>query len=287
MAVTPPPQTSFVETMEVLLVNSGLRLVLAVVILSVGWVGATWAKRWTEAGLRRLPIDATLKPLLASLVRYAILLITMILVLEQFGVQIASLIAVLAGAGLAIGLAMQGTLSNVAAGLMLLILRPFRVGHFIEAAGQSGTVREIGLFTTLVTTRDLVYVSIPNSAIFSAVTINYTREPIRRVRFAVTVDIANDLGKVAEVIERSLAANKYAVASPPASAVVDQLLEYSVVMSARAHVRSLDYWAALHAMQLEVKAALAGADILFAATRQAPVVRNEPASDITAPPAPG
>jgi len=287
VAVTPPPQTSFVETMEVLLVNSGLRLVLAVVILSVGWVGATWAKRWTEAGLRRLPIDATLKPLLASLVRYAILLITMILVLEQFGVQIASLIAVLAGAGLAIGLAMQGTLSNVAAGLMLLILRPFRVGHFIEAAGQSGTVREIGLFTTLMTTRDLVYVSIPNSAIFSAVTINYTREPIRRVRFAVTVDIANDLGKVAEVIERSLAANKYAVASPPASAVVDQLLEYSVVMSARAHVRSLDYWAALHAMQLEVKAALAGADILFAATRQAPVVRNEPASDITAPPAPG
>jgi small conductance mechanosensitive channel len=270
--------------MEVLLVNSGLRLVLAMVILSAGWIGATWAKRWTAAGLLRLPIDATLKPLLASLIRYAVLLITLILVLEQFGVQTASLIAVLGAAGLAIGLAMQGTLSNVAAGLMLLVLRPFRVGHFIEAAGQSGTVREIGLFTTLVTTRDLVYVSIPNSAIFSGVALNYTREPVRRVRFAVIVDIANDLDKVAHVIEQALAANAYALGSPAPSAVVEQLQEYSVVVTARAYVKSPDYWAALHAMQKEVKTALAEAGILFAANRQAPVVRNEPASAITAPP---
>src|SRR3954463_10444321 len=117
-------------------------------------------------GLARLPLDLTLKPLLAGLVRYVILMITLLLVLEQFGVQTASLIAVLGAAGLAIGLAMQGTLSNVAAGVMLLILRPFRVGQFVEVAGgRQGTVREIGLFTTLLITRDGVYVSIPNSQI--------------------------------------------------------------------------------------------------------------------------
>src|SRR5471032_2383672 len=132
----PPTDPGFIETMQVLLVSSGMRLLAAIVILVIGWILATWVKRWLMAGLRHLPLDLTLKPLLASLFRYAVLIITFILVLEQFGVQTTSLIAVMGAAGLAIGLAMQGTLSNVAAGVMLLILRPFRVGHFIETGSQ-------------------------------------------------------------------------------------------------------------------------------------------------------
>ncbi|HEY5337847.1 MAG TPA: mechanosensitive ion channel domain-containing protein, partial [Rhizomicrobium sp.] len=122
--------------------NSGIRFLAVILILVVGWMLATWAKRATLAALSHLPIDTTLKPLLASLIRYAILVVTLVLVMDQFGVQTTSLIAVLGAAGIAIGLALQGTLSNVAAGVMLLLLRPFRVGQFVEVNNQQGTVRE-------------------------------------------------------------------------------------------------------------------------------------------------
>ena len=297
MATTPVPaavthpEPGFIEAMQVMLVNSGLRLVGAVVILCIGWTLATYIKRWLDKGLAHIPMDATLKPLLAQLVRYAILIITLILVMEQFGVQTTSLIAVMGAAGLAIGLAMQGTLSNVAAGVMILILRPFRVGHFISAAGQEGTVREIGLFTTLIVTRDQVYVSIPNSSVFSGVVTNYTKERLRRVAFKVPVDAFNDLDTVEKLITDTLLANALVMKEPAPSAVVAELQEYAVVMKARAYVRSPDYWQALYALQKEVQQALRGAGILIPVTRQAPVRRNEPLSDITtgereSPPAP-
>ena len=283
MATPLPAQASFTQTMEVLLVDGGIHLIEAIIILCLGWMGATWAKRWTAVGLTHLPIDLTLKPLIAAMVRYVILIVTLVLVLGQFGVQTASLIAVMGGAALAVGLAMQGTLSNVAAGVMLLVLRPFRVGHFVEVGGQQGTVREIGLFTTLITTRDLVFVSIPNSTIFGAIIINYTRENMRRVRFAVPVDRDNDLDKVEKVIVGALEADAHVVKTPPPSAVVRELLEYTAVFDARAFVKSNDYWAALHGLQKEVQKALSDANILLPVTRQAPVVRNEPLSPLTAP----
>ena len=271
--------------LQLLIVSGGLKLLVGIIILVAGWMAATWAKRGLEAGLARLPIDLTLKPLIASLTRYAILLLTVLLVVQQFGVQTTSLIAVLGAAGLAIGLALQGTLSNVASGVMLLILRPFRVGQFVEVAGgRQGTVREIGLFTTLIITRDGVYVSIPNSAIFGAVAINFTRERTRRVVFAVPVDWVNDLESVEQAITKALAANELVLKDPPPSAIVFELQEYAVVFRARAHVRSPDYWNALYSLQKQVKTALDQANILPAVNRQAPVTRMEPAGPGNSPP---
>jgi small conductance mechanosensitive channel len=265
--------------LQLLVLGGGVRLLVGIIILVVGWMLATWAKRGLEAALARVPMDLTLKPLIASLVRYAILILTLLLVVQQFGVQTTSLIAVLGAAGLAIGLALQGTLSNVASGVMLLVLRPFRVGQFVEvASGRQGTVREIGLFTTLMITRDGVYVSIPNSEIFSAVTINYTRERIRRVTFNVPVDWVNDLDAVEAAIVGALSAHALVLKEPAPSAVVLELQEYAVVMRARAHVRSADYWTALYALQKDVKTALDKAKILPAVSRQAAIVRTEPAA---------
>jgi small conductance mechanosensitive channel len=265
--------------LQLLVLGGGVRLLVGIIILVVGWMLATWAKRGLEAALARVPMDLTLKPLIASLVRYAILILTLLLVVQQFGVQTTSLIAVLGAAGLAIGLALQGTLSNVASGVMLLVLRPFRVGQFVEvASGRQGTVREIGLFTTLMITRDGVYVSIPNSEIFSAVTINYTRERIRRVTFNVPVDWVNDLDAVEAAIVGALSAHALVLKEPAPSAVVLELQEYAVVMRARAHVRSADYWKALYALQKDVKTALDKAKILPAVSRQAAIVRTEPAA---------
>jgi len=263
--------------LQLLVVDGGLRLVVGIIILVAGWMLATWAKRGLEVALTRLPLDLTLKPLIASMARYAVLMLTLLLVVQQFGVQTTSLIAVLGAAGLAIGLALQGTLSNVASGVMLLVLRPFRVGQFVEIGGKQGTVREIGLFTTLMITRDNVYVSLPNSEVFGATIINYTRERLRRVTFLVPVDWNNDVEKVETVMRQALAANDLVLEEPAPSVVLFELQEYTMVMRARAHVRSADYWRALWSLQKEVKIALDKADILPAVTRQAPVVRAEPA----------
>jgi small conductance mechanosensitive channel len=263
-------------------VDGGIKLVLGVAILVTGWMLATWAKRGLESALAHLPIDLTLKPLIASLVRYLILIVTMLLVVEQFGVQTTSLIAVLGAAGLAVGLALQGTLSNVASGVMLLVLRPFRVGHFVDvASGHQGTVREIGLFTTIIITRDNIYVSIPNSEIFSKTIINYHRERLRRVKFDVPVDRANDLELVEKSIVGVLNTNPLVLKEPSPSVVTSVLQEYSVVMTARAMVRSNDYWKALYGLQKDVQQALNEGDILIPVTRQATAVRNEPQSAIT------
>ncbi|HEY7978298.1 MAG TPA: mechanosensitive ion channel family protein [Rhizomicrobium sp.] len=269
---------TFITDLKLLMVNSGIRFLAAILILIVGWMLATWAKRWVLAALAHLPLDATLKPLLASLIRYVLLIVTVVLVLDEFGVQTASLIAVLGAAGIAVGLALQGTLSNVAAGVMLLILRPFRVGHFVEiAGGRQGIVREIGLFTTLITTRDLYYVSIPNSAIFGATILNYTREPMRRVKFNVPVDFVNDLDTVETVILEAVTANPDVSKSPAPGVIVNELQGYAVIMTVRAYARSGDYWKVLYALQKSVKTALDRAKIQIAVPRQAAAVRADPA----------
>jgi small conductance mechanosensitive channel len=263
------------SAVNVLIVNEGLSVIAGTAILAIGWILATWAKRLTARGLAHLPLDLTLKPLIASLIRYIILALTVVLVLEQFGVQTTSLIAVLGAAGLAIGLALQGTLSNVAAGVMLLVLRPFRVGQFVQAGGVSGTVREIGLFTTLLLTRDLIYVSVPNAAVFSGVITNYTREPLRRINFTLPVDFMNDLDEVERVIMDALKANAHVLKAPEPWAGVDALQEYAVQMFVRCYIKSDDYWKALPSIQKDVKAALDRAGILIAVTRQAVAARNE------------
>jgi small conductance mechanosensitive channel len=263
------------SSVNVLVVNEGLSVLAGVLILIVGWIVATWAKRLTARGLAHLPLDLTLKPLIASLIRYIILIFTIILVLGQFGVQTTSLIAVLGAAGLAIGLALQGTLSNVAAGVMILVLRPFRVGHFVQAGGVSGTVREIGLFTTLMTTRDLIYISIPNSAVWSGVITNYTREPLRRINFNLPIDFMNDLDKVEKALMEALKANSHVMKTPEPWVGVNELQEYAVQMFVRCYIKSDDYWKALPSIQKDVKAALDKNNILIAVTRQATAVRNE------------
>jgi small conductance mechanosensitive channel len=280
-AQTTPP---FLVQMQLLLVDGGVRFIAAIAILVVGWMLATYVKKWVMAGLERLPIDLTLKPLLGSLFRYAVLILTFILVLGQFGVQTTGLIAVMGAAGLAVGLALQGTLSNVAAGVMLLILRPFRVGQFVEVGNRQGTVREIGLFTTILVTRDAIYISIPNSSVFGTTIINYTREPHRRVDFTVPVDVVNDVALVEKTITEALAANTHVLKNPAPWVGISTLQEYTMVMFVRGFVISRDYWQALPSIQKDVKLAMDKAGILPAVTRQAPAIRNEPQSGLNRPP---
>src|SRR5437016_12291661 len=195
------PSLSLSPPMQVLLVDNAINLVAAVIILIAGWTIASWAARGVRGGLRRIPhVDSTLRPLIASAVRYAIVILTIIAVLQRFGVETTSLIAILGAAGLAVGLALQGTLSNVAAGVMLIFLRPFRRGEKIETDKCAGVVRELGLFRTLITTDDGVVISIPNAQIFAGTIINYHRETMRRTNFIVPLDPTQDLEQIQSVV---------------------------------------------------------------------------------------
>lgn len=173
------------------------RLLGALVILVGGLAAIRWLSRALGRVLTKTPrIDATLQPILTSALRYAGFVLVLILVLGQLGIETTSLLAVLGAAGLAIGLALQGTLSNIAAGLMLLLLRPFRVGDFIElptvVPGISGWVQEIGLFTCSLQTYDGLFLFVPNSVVWNAPLKNHSRHPARMIVFAITLPASAD-----------------------------------------------------------------------------------------------
>ncbi len=186
------------------LTHYGLALFGAVVILVVGWWIAGWASHSLQKSLaKRRWMDATLLPLVVSIVRYTILVGTLLAVLDQFGIQMTSLVAVLGAAGLAIGLALQGTLSNVAAGVMLVVLRPFHVGQAIQAASFSGTVQEVGLFATVIRADDNRVITVPNKLLSDAPIINFSRLPVQAtVNITFLLPYTADVGRALEVLQR-------------------------------------------------------------------------------------
>lgn len=165
-----------VQTIVTIVSTYGLSILGAIVILIVGWKVAGWAARAVDRAMQRATkIETMLRQFFASLVRYAILVFTGIAVLNQVGIQTASLIAVMGALGLAVGLALQGTLGHVAAGVMLLLFRPFKVGDEIEAGGLQGIVQEVGLFTTELITADKVQIIVPNGQVWDKPIKNFTR----------------------------------------------------------------------------------------------------------------
>ena len=231
-----------------------LNLIAAIVILCAGWMAANAAARWAQATLAQVRhFDPTLKPLVASLLRYSILGFTLIAVLERFGVQTTSVIAVLGATGIAIGLALQGTLSNVASGVMLLLLRSFRVGDEINSAGYTGVVREVGLFRTVIVSGDGLYVSIPNASLFSSPIVNNSREPTRLVSFKVLIDHTQDISKAQALALDVLHANKRVLKSPAPAVPVTELGDFEVRLSVSAWTLTSDFGNATSELQKGVR----------------------------------
>lgn len=222
-------------------IQYGLSLISAIVILIAGFVLAGWAGRAIRSRLEKLKsFDKTLIPVLTQIVRYTILVFTFVLVLAEFGVQTTSIIAVLGAAGLAIGLALQGTLQNVAAGLMLLFLRPFKIGDFIETAAGSGTVDEIGMFMTHMHTSQGLFVAVPNSKIWSGSITNYSKLPTRRIDLVVGISYDDDIDKACDLILK-LAQGKEKVLDAPGPVVkVINLGDSSVDLELRAWTKRQD-----------------------------------------------
>ncbi|HXE27528.1 MAG TPA: mechanosensitive ion channel domain-containing protein [Stellaceae bacterium] len=210
------------------------RFVAAVLILLVGSLIARWLSRAIfNATGRTAHIDATVRPILAAIVRYSILILVFIAALSQIGVQTASLFAVLGAAGIAIGLALQGTLSNIAAGLMLLWLRPFHVGDFIEVNGMAGTVREIGLFVCHLETFDGIFLFAPNSTIWNQALRNHTRNTGRLVSIDITVPAKADIDHAREILLAMARRDRRVLKRPQPRVFVESLTGAGLLLNLR------------------------------------------------------
>lgn len=231
-------------------------LATALIVLVVGWVIAGFVSRTVTSLLSdKLKHNATIAPLVGQAVRYAVLFVTIIIVLGQFGVETASILAVLGAAGLAIALALQGTLSNIAAGILLVFLRPFNVGDYIDADGIVGTVVEVGLFATQLRTIEGVYLFAPNSKLSNAKIYNFSREKSRLVEVKFNVPRSADLDVVRATVNAALA-TEFSEDGMKPNIWVDTLNDANVTMVARVPVRSRDWWQARSVIQERVKKAV-------------------------------
>jgi len=234
----------------------GLQVLGGFALLAVGWGAARWIRRVVRRALGRSAVDDTLVPFLSSLVYYAVLAFVGVAVLNLFGVQTASLIAVLGAAGFAVGLAFQGTLSNFSSGVMLLVFRPFGVGDHVEVAGESGTVAEIGVFATHLDTPDNVRIVVPNSEVFGSVVKNYHAHDRRRVDLVVGIDYGDDIGGAIETIRRVLAEHEGVLDEPEPVVEVDSLGDSAVNLVVRPWCATADYWSVRRGLTRRLKEAV-------------------------------
>jgi small conductance mechanosensitive channel len=226
-----------------LIVAYGMKFIMTIVVLVVGLLVIKWLTRALVRMMKRGNVNESLIPFLRSLTNILLKVMLIISVMGMVGIQMTSFIAVLGAAGLAVGLALQGTLQNFAGGVMILLFKPYEVGHFIEAQGFMGTVKEIQIFTTVLTTPDNRKVIIPNSPLATGSITNFSAMPTRRIDFSFGIGYADDIDaakkillKMAEKDDRVLKEEN------PPEVMVEALADSSVNLKLRTWVKSEDYW---------------------------------------------
>ncbi|MCA0047816.1 mechanosensitive ion channel [Mesorhizobium sp. B283B1A] len=230
--------------LSTLIVSYSFSAIGAVILLVVGYIIAGLGERSIFAGLGHIHgFDQTLRHFLSKIVRYAILVLVVIMVLGQFGVQTASIIAALGAIGLAIGLALQGTLQNIAAGIMLLALRPFRIGESVEVGSIAGSIEEIGLFATKLRTADGVYILAPNSTLWNQPVRNFTRNGVRRADITLSIGSWNDIDRAQKALLAIAAAERRVKRQPAPIAFVAALGDSTVSITLRYWTSSADFFA--------------------------------------------
>jgi small conductance mechanosensitive channel len=231
----------------------GIKILAAVVILVVGrWV-AKGLKKLIERALVRSKVDHTLVSFLGHMTYIALLAFIIIAALNQLGVQTTSFIAVLGAAGLAIGLALQGSLANFAAGLLMVIFRPFKVGDYIEGAGVAGIVEEIQIFTTQLKTPDNKKIIVPNAKMTGDNIVNYSANEIRRLDMVLGVSYDDDLDKVKTVLDDIIAKEERILQEPAPTIGVLEFADSSVNFAFRPWVKTAEYWGVYFALTETIK----------------------------------
>lgn len=221
-----------------------LNVVIALLILIIGWWLSAVAGRAIKRMAARSPrVDPTIVPMAQSVTVWTIRVFVLIAVLARFGVQTASIIAVLGAAGLAVGLALQNTLQNIAAGIMLLMLRPLRAGEFVSVVGKGdGTVQEVGLFLTRFEQVDGIQFTLPNSLIWGNPIINYSRNATRRLDFGVGVRYGDDLDLAIKLLQDLLNEHPQVLKDPAPVVMVMEYKDSVITVNLRAWISSADFW---------------------------------------------
>ena len=229
-------RTAFTQA-TALAVQYGFSIIGAIVLLVGGWMLSGIISRWAYQGISRIHgIDETLARFFENVLHYGLLVLVFVTVLGQFGVQTASIIAALGAAGLAVGLALQGTLQNIAAGIMLLVLRPLRVGEYIETGNVKGFIVEIGLFATEMKTADGLYLMAPNSTLWNTPITNHSRESSRRQELSVAIGNDTDANTVKKEIMSIVTADHRVQKQPQPRVFSNDLIADKTVLT-------LQYWA--------------------------------------------
>lgn len=234
-------------------VEFAINLVTAIAIFYIGRMVVGLLMRGLKKMMQAQEVDVTLQTFVANLVRMVLLTFVIIAAIGALGIQTTSFIAILGAAGLAIGLALQGSLSNFASGVLIVLFRPYKVGDFVEAAGISGVVEEVQILTTVLKTGDNKKVIVPNGQIMDSVITNYSANERRRVDMVVGVSYDDDLDKVRSTLEQLVAADDRILDDPACTIAVSALADSSVNFVVRPWVKSADYWGVMFDLTEAIK----------------------------------
>jgi small conductance mechanosensitive channel len=220
----------------------GKSILIALVIYFVGRYLIKVVNKFIQKAMEKRKVDGAVRSFVGSLVNILLLILLFLSIVGALGIEMTSFAALLASAGVAVGMALSGNLQNFAGGLVLLVLRPYKVGDFIEIAGVSGVVKSVEIFNTVLTTGDNKVIFIPNNAIATGTLVNYSHQETRRVDFKFGVDYGTDYKKVKDVIERLIAEDSRILKDPAHFIGLGELADSSVNITVRVWVKSADYW---------------------------------------------
>jgi len=220
----------------------GPKVIAAVAILVFGWIGAVVARWLIKRILLKSRVDLTLVSFVASVSYVAIMAFVVIASLGKLGMQTASFVAVLGAAGLAVGLALQGSLSNFASGVLMVIFKPLQIGDYVEAGGTSGVVEEIGIFSTVLKSPDNKKIIVPNAKLTSGNIVNYSANDERRIDLTACVGYGDDIDKVKKVLEKILSEDERILKDPAWTIGISEFADSSVNFAVRPWVKTADYW---------------------------------------------
>ncbi len=225
-----------------LFVNFGKDLIVAILIFYIGRFVVKLVVRGLTRVMDRQQVDTTLQTFVGNLVRVALMVVVIIAAIGAIGIQTTSFIAIFGAAGLAVGLALQGSLSNFAAGVLIVLFRPYKVGDYVEAAGIAGSVEQVQILTTVLKTPDNKQIIVPNSQIMDSIITNYSANDTRRVDLTVGVSYDDDLDKVTATLRELVDADERILKDPECQIAVLELADSSVNFVVRPWTRTSDYW---------------------------------------------
>lgn len=254
----------------------GKTLLTIVVVLIIGWVVAGVICRMIGRSARKVnKLDESLVKILKTVARSIVWVVVFLIVLDLIGINTASILTVLGAVGLAVALAMKDSLSNIAAGLMIITLRPYKTGDYVDCGDVSGTIKEMGLFSTELTTVDGLFVAVPNSLIFGSPVKNYSRNALRRGDIAVSIARTDSLTEAVKALQDMLAVNELVLKDPAAEVLVSQLADSTVELNVRFWVKSENYWDAYWQIKSALKPALESAGMQIPFPRSVVTVINQ------------